>query len=65
MRTRWLVALLASMVGAVWIAQGAGLLGGSSPMVGDPRWAVAGVALLVIGLAAGISAWRSRDRTPP
>jgi hypothetical protein len=46
-------------VGAVWIGQGLGLLRGSSFMVDDVRWAVAGAVCVVVG-AAGL--WASRRR---
>jgi hypothetical protein len=60
MRTRWIIAMGATAVGAVWIGQGLGLLTGRSFMVGDWRWALAGAVLVTIGLAAGFSAWRAR-----
>ena len=43
------------LVGAVWVGQGTGILRGSSFMVGDPFWALAGVVLIGIGTAlAGV-----------
>jgi hypothetical protein len=36
-------------VGAIWIGQGLGLIRGGSFMVGDLRWAVAGVVMAVVG----------------
>lgn len=54
MRTRWIVAVALAAVGLVWIGQGFGILGGSSFMVDDLRWAIAGGALLLIG---AILAW--------
>ncbi len=63
MRTRWIVAVGAVLVGAVWLAQGLGLLPGSGFMDGDPFWALAGGALVVVGLVAGVSAWRGRRPT--
>jgi hypothetical protein len=48
-RTRWAVIAVVMLVGLVWIGQGTGLLQGSSFMVGDRFWAVAGLALLVAG----------------
>ncbi len=42
MRGRVITATLLVAVGLVWIGQGLGLLRGSSFMVGDVRWAVAG-----------------------
>jgi hypothetical protein len=63
MRTRTLVAIGACLVGAVWLAQGIGLLPGSGFMDGDLRWAVAGAVLLGLGLATAISVWRTRGPT--
>lgn len=60
MRTRWLIALGAVAVGIVWVAQGLGILTGSSFMVGDDRWAIAGAGLVVVGIVVGLSAWRAR-----
>jgi hypothetical protein len=62
-RTRWIVVVGLAVVGFVWIGQGVGLLRGSSFMVGDPRWAVAGVVLVA---GAGLLGWttlRKRRRT--
>jgi hypothetical protein len=58
MRRRFLLGALLLAVGLVWIAQGTGLLRGSSFMVGDPRWAIAGAMLVVVGLVALVSARR-------
>jgi hypothetical protein len=44
-------------VGAIWIGQGLGLLRGSSFMVDDIRWAVAGAVCVVLG---GAALWRAR-----
>ena len=60
MRTRWIVAVGLAATGLVWIGQGIGLLQGSSFMVGDPRWAVAGVVLVAAGLVVGWTALRKR-----
>lgn len=54
MRTRWIVAAGLAAVGLVWIGQGLGLLRGSSFMVNDVRWAIAGAAMLLVG---AIFAW--------
>jgi hypothetical protein len=48
-RTRWAVIAVVVLVGLVWIGQGTGILQGSSFMVGDPFWAVAGLVLVVAG----------------
>ena len=58
MRRRFLLGALLLAVGLVWIAQGTGLLRGSSFMVGDPRWAIAGAMLVAVGLVALVSARR-------
>jgi hypothetical protein len=45
-------------VGLVWIGQGSGLLRGSSFMVGDVRWAIAGVCIVAAGVGVALIAWR-------
>jgi hypothetical protein len=60
MRTGWLAAGLLIIVGLVWIGQGTGLLQGTGLMVGDPKWAVAGVVLVLLG--ASIAVLRVRRR---
>lgn len=60
MRTRWIVAIGLAVVGFVWIGQGLGLLRGSSFMVGDTRWAIAGVVVAAGGLILGWTALRNR-----
>jgi len=62
MRTRWIVAAAMAAVGLVWVGQGLGLLRGSSFMVNDVRWAVAGAALLLIGAVMAWSAIRGGRR---
>jgi ABC-type nickel/cobalt efflux system permease component RcnA len=59
MRGRMLTAVLLVGLGLVWVGQGLGVLRGSSFMVDDTRWALAGGAAVLVGLALGISAWRS------
>jgi hypothetical protein len=57
-----MIATALAASGLVWIGQGLGILRGSSFMVGDPRWAIAG-GLLVAGAALlGWSAIRGRSR---
>lgn len=56
MRTRGILAVGLAAVGLVWIGQGTGILQGSSFMVGDPRWAVAGAVLVVVGVLLGFVA---------
>jgi hypothetical protein len=49
--TRWAAIAVVMLVGLVWIGQGSGLLQGSSFMVGDPFWAIAGLVLVASGAA--------------
>ena len=60
MRSRWIIAAILVVIGAVWIGQGLGFLRGSGFMVGDTRWALIGVALLAGGLIVGWTAVRAR-----
>lgn len=59
MRARLILAVALIAVGLVWIGQGLGLLRGSSFMVDDASWAIAGVILLAAGGAIALSARRS------
>jgi predicted Co/Zn/Cd cation transporter (cation efflux family) len=63
MRTRWIIAGVAAAVGLVWLGQGLGILQGSSFMVGDGRWAIAGLGLLAVAAAIGWTALRNRRPT--
>ena len=62
MRTRWTAAFALAAVGLVWVGQGLGVLRGSSFMVGDVRWAIAGVVLLAGSAMVGWLALRNRRR---
>ena len=54
MRTALLVVgILASLLGAVWIGQGIGLIRGSF-MTGEPLWAEIGAGVLVAGVALAV-----------
>ena len=61
MRGRLIIGVFLALVGLVWIGQGLGLLRGSSFMVDDVRWAVAGVIAVAIGTVLVVSA---RRRSP-
>ena len=55
------MAAILALVGVVWILQGLGLVAGKSFMVGEPFWAIAGAAVIV--LAAAYAVWpRYRSR---
>jgi glucose dehydrogenase len=56
--SRVIAAIVLTLVGVVWIGQGAGLIGGSA-MSGSPFWAVVG--LVLVGLAVAIVAWERRS----
>ena len=58
-RSSYIAAGLLIVVGGIFVGQGLGILRGSSPMVGDGRWAVAGAALVVLG---ALLAWRARGQ---
>ena len=59
-RARWAVIAVVMLVGLVWIGQGTGLLQGSSFMVGDPFWAIAGLVLVAAGAALAAVSLRRR-----
>jgi hypothetical protein len=58
MRGRLIAAVLLLLVGLVWVGQGLGLLRGSSFMVDDTRWALAGAVAVVIGAVLLVGARR-------
>ncbi|MFL5726842.1 MAG: hypothetical protein ACJ765_15085 [Chloroflexota bacterium] len=59
-RTRLIGGGILVATGAVWVAQGTGLLRSGSFMTGDPFWAVLGAAAVVVGIALIAWAWRAR-----
>ena len=63
MRGPFIAGVLLALVGLVWMAQGLGVIGGSSFMVGDLRWAVIGTALVAAGVILLLVA-RRRMRQP-
>ena len=58
-RSAYIAAGLLIVIGSIFVGQGFGILRGSSFMVGDPRWAVIGVVLFVLGAGLG---WRASQR---
>jgi hypothetical protein len=50
-RSRWILAAVAALTGLVWFLQGLGAPIGGSFMIGDPFWAYAGVALILVAVA--------------
>jgi hypothetical protein len=63
MWVRGIAGVLASLVGLVWIGQGAGVIKGSG-MSGHSQYAVLGVIVLIIGLALIFWAYRVSRRPP-
>jgi hypothetical protein len=61
MPRRMLLGMLLAAVGLVWILQGTGVLQGSSFMVGDPRWALAGLVALGVGVVVVLISARRRS----
>ena len=59
MRRPVVAGALLALVGLVWIGQGLGILRGSSFMVDDIRWAIAGVVMVAAGLTIVIFGRRS------
>jgi hypothetical protein len=55
-RARTVAAGVFLAIGLVWIGQGVGVLRGSSFMVGDLRWALAGLVAAVVGVVLLLSA---------
>ena len=55
-RSAYIASGLLIVVGAILVGQGLGILRGSSFMVGDPRWAIIGAVLIVLG---ALLAWRA------
>ena len=60
MRTRWIIAAVLLVAGAVWIGQGLGIFHGSGFMDGDTRWAIVGAVLALAGIAVAWTAVRAR-----
>ena len=58
-RSAYIAAGLLIVIGSIFVGQGFGILRGSSFMVGDARWAVIGVVLIVLGAVLG---WRAGQR---
>jgi len=55
------LAVLMVLSGGVWILQGINLLPGSF-MTGDPRWAVRGLVMAVLGVILFVIASRRRSK---
>jgi hypothetical protein len=62
MRNRWIIAAVLVALGLVWIGQGSGVIRSSGFMTGDMRWAIAGVVIVMAGVAVGWTAVRARSR---
>jgi hypothetical protein len=60
-RSAYIAAGLLIVIGSIFVVQGLGILRGSSFMVGDARWAVIGVVLIVLGAVLGLRAGQRRE----
>jgi hypothetical protein len=58
-KVRWLAIVALAAVGAVWLGQGIGVIGGSF-MTGEPIWAIIGAVMLVGAGALTVGARRGR-----
>jgi hypothetical protein len=56
---RYLVAVVLAVVGAIFIGQGLGYIGGSR-MTNDPFWAVVGAAMILVAIGLTLMTWRGR-----
>jgi hypothetical protein len=59
MKVRAIAGIVLCLIGLLWIAQGAGMAKGSA-MSGHGQYAVLGAAVLVVGAALVLWAWRIR-----
>jgi hypothetical protein len=57
-----IVAVIALLIGGLWILQGANIVGGSV-MSGQSQWLYIGIVLVVV--AAGLFWWANRRRPTP
>lgn len=53
------VAVLLFLIGAVWVGQGIGLIGGSA-MSGSSFWAIVGAVLVIVAIWLALSGLRGR-----
>lgn len=56
-KVRWPAIVALAVVGAVWLGQGIGVIGGSF-MTGEPIWAIIGAVMLVGAGALAVAARR-------
>lgn len=57
----FVLGVLVALVGAIFALQGVGVLPGST-MTGDPKWAVIGAVMVVVGVAGIVYGLRRRTR---
>jgi hypothetical protein len=58
---RYAVAAVIALVGAIFIGQGLGYVGGSR-MTNDPFWAAVGAVMIVVAVVLAFMTWRARPR---
>ena len=57
-----IVAVLAALLGLVFMGQGLGIITGGSVMVGDRTWAVIGAVVVVVAAWVAWRTWSRRSR---
>ena len=57
-----IVAVLAALLGLVFMGQGLGIITGGSVMVGDRTWAVIGAVVVVVAAWVAWRTWSRRTR---
>jgi len=57
-----IVAVLAGLLGLIFVGQGLGIITGGSVMVGDRTWAVIGAVVVVVAAWVAWRTWSRRTR---
>ena len=58
----FIVAVLAGLLGLIFMGQGLGIITGGSVMVGDRTWAVIGAVVVVVAAWVAWRTWSRRTR---
>ena len=58
----FIVAVLAGLLGLIFMGQGLGIITGGSVMVGDRTWAVIGAVVVVVAAWVAWRTWSRRSR---
>ena len=55
----YVIAAVVAVVGAIFVGQGLGFIGGSR-MTNDPFWSVVGAAMILVAVGLTLMTWRGR-----